>query len=138
MNVLQLFKVATRCDVVLCCRVAPLQKAGIVALIKNRTDDMTLAIGDGKFYACSVSLAISDSRASHIKLVKALNRAVQIAPSQKTKIFMYTHTAILMRNIIKKNQYILCVLTNPFPVNYQRFPYLLSYSVAREKNLYFR
>lgn len=26
---------------------APLQKAGIVALIKNRTDDMTLAIGDG-------------------------------------------------------------------------------------------
>lgn len=38
------------CDVVLCCRVAPLQKAGIVALIKNRTDDMTLAIGDGKFF----------------------------------------------------------------------------------------
>lgn len=38
---------ATACDVVLCCRVAPLQKAGIVALIKNRTDDMTLAIGDG-------------------------------------------------------------------------------------------
>lgn len=44
----QLFKVATTSDVVLCCRVAPLQKAGIVALIKNRTDDMTLAIGDGK------------------------------------------------------------------------------------------
>ncbi|PKA58527.1 Phospholipid-transporting ATPase 1 [Apostasia shenzhenica] len=43
----ELFKVATSCDVVLCCRVAPLQKAGIVALIKNRTDDMTLAIGDG-------------------------------------------------------------------------------------------
>ncbi|XP_042470971.1 phospholipid-transporting ATPase 1-like [Zingiber officinale] len=42
-----LFKVATVCDVVLCCRVAPLQKAGIVALIKNRSDDMTLAIGDG-------------------------------------------------------------------------------------------
>lgn len=43
----ELFKLATRCSVVLCCRVAPLQKAGIVALIKNRTDDMTLAIGDG-------------------------------------------------------------------------------------------
>ncbi|XP_065034892.1 phospholipid-transporting ATPase 1-like [Musa acuminata AAA Group] len=43
----ELFKVAIVCDVVLCCRVAPLQKAGIVALIKNRTDDMTLAIGDG-------------------------------------------------------------------------------------------
>ncbi|KAJ1283330.1 hypothetical protein BS78_03G120100 [Paspalum vaginatum] len=43
----ELFKLATDCSVVLCCRVAPLQKAGIVALIKNRTDDMTLAIGDG-------------------------------------------------------------------------------------------
>ncbi|KAG9129333.1 hypothetical protein Leryth_016622 [Lithospermum erythrorhizon] len=43
----QLFQLASRCDVVLCCRVAPLQKAGIVALIKNRANDMTLAIGDG-------------------------------------------------------------------------------------------
>ncbi|GFP80645.1 phospholipid-transporting ATPase 1 [Phtheirospermum japonicum] len=43
----QIFELTRRCDVVLCCRVAPLQKAGIVALIKNRTDDMTLAIGDG-------------------------------------------------------------------------------------------
>ncbi|CAL9103689.1 unnamed protein product [Musa acuminata var. zebrina] len=43
----KLFKIATVCDVVLCCRVAPLQKAGVVALIKKRTEDMTLAIGDG-------------------------------------------------------------------------------------------
>lgn len=28
---------------------APLQKAGIVDLVKSRTDDMTLAIGDGEF-----------------------------------------------------------------------------------------
>ncbi|KAK9074962.1 hypothetical protein SSX86_003281 [Deinandra increscens subsp. villosa] len=43
----QLFQLASNCAVVLCCRVAPLQKAGIVALIKKRTDAMTLAIGDG-------------------------------------------------------------------------------------------
>ncbi|KAL2337339.1 hypothetical protein Fmac_011785 [Flemingia macrophylla] len=43
----QLFQLASTCSVVLCCRVAPLQKAGIVALVKNRTSDMTLAIGDG-------------------------------------------------------------------------------------------
>ncbi|XP_057534004.1 phospholipid-transporting ATPase 1-like isoform X1 [Amaranthus tricolor] len=43
----QLFDLATSCQVVLCCRVAPLQKAGIVDLIKSRTDDLTLAIGDG-------------------------------------------------------------------------------------------
>ncbi|XP_043702101.1 phospholipid-transporting ATPase 1-like [Telopea speciosissima] len=43
----ELFDLAISCKVVLCCRVAPLQKAGIVDLIKSRTDDMTLAIGDG-------------------------------------------------------------------------------------------
>ncbi|TXG49222.1 hypothetical protein EZV62_025097 [Acer yangbiense] len=44
---LQLFQLSRNCSVVLCCRVAPLQKAGIVALLKNRTPEMTLAIGDG-------------------------------------------------------------------------------------------
>ncbi|XP_078436696.1 phospholipid-transporting ATPase 1-like [Wolffia australiana] len=43
----ELFDLATSCEVVICCRVAPLQKAGIVDLIKSRTNDMTLAIGDG-------------------------------------------------------------------------------------------
>jgi phospholipid-transporting ATPase len=43
----ELFQLASLCSVVLCCRVAPLQKAGIVSLVKNRTSDMTLAIGDG-------------------------------------------------------------------------------------------
>ncbi|KAK7322490.1 hypothetical protein VNO77_25871 [Canavalia gladiata] len=43
----QLFQLASKCSIVLCCRVAPLQKAGIVSLVKNRTSDMTLAIGDG-------------------------------------------------------------------------------------------
>ncbi|XWS08180.1 hypothetical protein CRYUN_Cryun41cG0057800 [Craigia yunnanensis] len=43
----RLFQLACNCSVVLCCRVAPLQKAGIVALVKKRTADMTLAIGDG-------------------------------------------------------------------------------------------
>ncbi|MED6211735.1 Alanine--tRNA ligase [Stylosanthes scabra] len=49
----ELFELASGCSVVLCCRVAPLQKAGIVALVKKRTADMTLAIGDGmKSFAC--------------------------------------------------------------------------------------
>jgi hypothetical protein len=30
-----------------CCRVAPLQKAGVVELIKRKAKEMTLAIGDG-------------------------------------------------------------------------------------------
>ena len=52
---LQLFQLARGCSVVLCCRVAPLQKAGIVALIKKRTEDMTLAIGDGEYYYSNLS-----------------------------------------------------------------------------------
>ena len=48
---LQLFDIATYCKVVICCRVAPLQKAGVVDLIKSRTDDMTLAIGDGGLFS---------------------------------------------------------------------------------------
>ncbi|KAL5210995.1 hypothetical protein ABZP36_006618 [Zizania latifolia] len=43
----ELFDLAISCKVVICCRVAPLQKAGVVDLIKSRTSDMTLAIGDG-------------------------------------------------------------------------------------------
>jgi phospholipid-transporting ATPase len=36
------------CDVCLCCRVTPKQKAQIVLLVKNNiTDTITLAIGDG-------------------------------------------------------------------------------------------
>ncbi|KAL5974812.1 hypothetical protein ACLOJK_031483 [Asimina triloba] len=46
-HIKMLFDLATACRVVLCCRVAPLQKAGIVDLIKSRTNDMTLAVGDG-------------------------------------------------------------------------------------------
>ena len=44
---MQLFEVAVVCEAVLCCRVAPLQKAGIVSLVKERTSDLTLSIGDG-------------------------------------------------------------------------------------------
>ena len=47
LKTMQLFQVACKSFAVLCCRVAPFQKAGIVALVKNRTSDMTLAIGDG-------------------------------------------------------------------------------------------
>ncbi|CAM6103969.1 unnamed protein product [Calypogeia fissa] len=43
----ELFELAIACKVVVCCRVAPLQKAGIVALVKRKAKEMTLAIGDG-------------------------------------------------------------------------------------------
>jgi len=45
----QLYELATACKVVICCRVAPLQKAGVVSLVKRRSGEMTLAVGDGMF-----------------------------------------------------------------------------------------
>lgn len=38
---------ASRCRAVICCRVSPLQKAAVVALVKRNMDTVTLAIGDG-------------------------------------------------------------------------------------------
>ncbi|BFI07575.1 hypothetical protein MPTK1_2g13400 [Marchantia polymorpha subsp. ruderalis] len=43
----ELYEVGRVCKVVVCCRVAPLQKAGVVSLVKRKTKDITLAIGDG-------------------------------------------------------------------------------------------
>ncbi|CAK9207001.1 unnamed protein product [Sphagnum troendelagicum] len=42
-----LYELAIACRVVICCRVAPLQKAGIVSLVKRKSKEMTLAVGDG-------------------------------------------------------------------------------------------
>lgn len=58
----QLFDLATSCRVVLCCRVAPLQKAGIVDLIKCRTDDLTLAIGDGELIGFDLAILVVRKR----------------------------------------------------------------------------
>ncbi|MCO5605923.1 hypothetical protein L7F22_060109 [Adiantum nelumboides] len=43
----QLFELATACQAVICCRVAPSQKSNIVSLVKEKAQEMTLAIGDG-------------------------------------------------------------------------------------------
>ncbi|KAH9254339.1 hypothetical protein BASA81_007621 [Batrachochytrium salamandrivorans] len=42
-----LVDLAIRCDVVICCRVSPLQKAKVVQLIKTTQNVMCLSIGDG-------------------------------------------------------------------------------------------
>ncbi|EGG00267.1 putative aminophspholipid translocase [Melampsora larici-populina 98AG31] len=42
-----LLELSTRCQAVVCCRTSPKQKAEIVSLVKDGTNSMTLAIGDG-------------------------------------------------------------------------------------------
>jgi len=43
----ELLSFAQRCHSVICCRVAPLQKAAVVKLVKDSLDCITLSIGDG-------------------------------------------------------------------------------------------
>ncbi len=43
----QLANIAKICEVVVCCRVTPKQKADVVALVKNKLGKITLSIGDG-------------------------------------------------------------------------------------------
>ena len=43
----------------ICCRVAPSQKANIVSLIKEKAQEMTLAIGDGKIFIMSYVIALN-------------------------------------------------------------------------------
>jgi phospholipid-translocating ATPase len=40
-------EIASQCRAVICCRVTPLQKAMVVALMKRSKNAVTLAIGDG-------------------------------------------------------------------------------------------
>lgn len=49
-------EIASQCKAVICCRVTPLQKALVVALMKRSKNAVTLAIGDG---ANDVSLMTS-------------------------------------------------------------------------------
>ena len=41
------YKLLCMCKSVICCRVSPIQKAEVVELVKENTNDLCLAIGDG-------------------------------------------------------------------------------------------
>lgn len=40
-------ELAKYCEAVVCCRLLPLQKAEVVALVREKLNKITLAIGDG-------------------------------------------------------------------------------------------
>ncbi|KAJ4753772.1 Phospholipid-transporting ATPase [Rhynchospora pubera] len=106
----QLFKVATRCDVVLCCRVAPLQKAGIVALIKNRTDDMTLAIGDG---------------ANDVSMIQMADVGIGISGQEGRQAVMASDFAMA------QFRFLVPLLLVHGHWNYQRMAYMILYNFYR-------
>ncbi|KAL5540860.1 hypothetical protein UlMin_043642 [Ulmus minor] len=106
----ELFDLATSCKVVLCCRVAPLQKAGIVDLIKTRTDDMTLAIGDG---------------ANDVSMIQMADVGVGICGQEGRQAVMASDFAMGQFQFLKR------LLLVHGHWNYQRVGYLVLYNFYR-------
>ncbi|CAM8916996.1 unnamed protein product [Rhodiola kirilowii] len=106
----QLFDLATACRVVLCCRVAPLQKAGIVDLVKSRTDDMTLAIGDG---------------ANDVSMIQMADVGVGICGQEGRQAVMASDFAMGQFRFLKR------LLLVHGHWNYQRVGYLVLYNFYR-------
>ncbi|KAF7825407.1 phospholipid-transporting ATPase 1-like [Senna tora] len=106
----ELFDLATFCRVVLCCRVAPLQKAGIVDLIKSRTDDMTLAIGDG---------------ANDVSMIQMADVGVGICGQEGRQAVMASDFAMGQFQFLKR------LLLVHGHWNYQRVGYLVLYNFYR-------
>ncbi|XP_010529938.1 PREDICTED: phospholipid-transporting ATPase 1-like [Tarenaya hassleriana] len=105
-----LFDLAIACRVVLCCRVAPLQKAGIVDLIKSRTDDMTLAIGDG---------------ANDVSMIQMADVGVGISGQEGRQAVMASDFAMGQFQFLKR------LLLVHGHWNYQRVAYLVLYNFYR-------
>ncbi|XP_010938029.2 phospholipid-transporting ATPase 1 isoform X1 [Elaeis guineensis] len=103
----ELFDLATSCSVVLCCRVAPLQKAGIVDLIKSRTNDMTLAIGDG---------------ANDVSMIQMADVGVGICGQEGRQAVMASDFAMGQFRFLKR------LLLVHGHWNYQRIGYLVLYN----------
>ncbi|KAG0447676.1 hypothetical protein HPP92_028203 [Vanilla planifolia] len=107
---IKLFQVATTCHVVLCCRVAPLQKAGIVALIKKRTDDMTLAIGDG---------------ANDVSMIQMADVGIGISGKEGRQAVMASDFAM------GQFRFLVTLLLVHGHWNYQRMAYMILYNFYR-------
>lgn len=106
----ELFDLATSCKVVICCRVAPLQKAGIVDLIKSRTSDMTLAIGDG---------------ANDVSMIQMADVGVGICGQEGRQAVMASDFAMGQFRFLKR------LLLVHGHWNYQRIAYMILYNFYR-------
>nr|GEX16453.1 phospholipid-transporting ATPase 1-like [Tanacetum cinerariifolium] len=106
----KLFELSSRCAVVLCCRVAPLQKAGIVMLIRKRTYDLTLAIGDG---------------ANDVSMIQKADVGVGISGQEGRQAVMSSDFAMA------QFRFLVPLLLVHGHWNYQRMAYMLLYNFYR-------
>lgn len=112
----ELFQLACECSVVLCCRVAPLQKAGIVSIVKNRTADMTLAIGDG---------------ANDVSMIQMADVGVGISGQEGRQAVMASDFAM------GQFRFLVPLLLVHGHWNYQRMGYMILYNFYRNAVMVF-
>ncbi|XP_024543304.1 phospholipid-transporting ATPase 1 isoform X2 [Selaginella moellendorffii] len=105
-----LFDLAVACRIVICCRVAPLQKAGIVSLMKRRTKDMTLAIGDG---------------ANDVSMIQTADVGIGLSGQEGRQAVMASDFALGQFRFLKR------LLLVHGHWNYQRLAYMVLYNFYR-------
>lgn len=106
----QLYELATACRAVVCCRVAPLQKAGIVSLVKKRSRELTLAVGDG---------------ANDVSMLQMADVGVGISGQEGRQAVMASDFAIA------QFRYLGHLLLVHGHWNYQRVAYMILYNFYR-------
>jgi phospholipid-transporting ATPase len=105
-----LYELATACKVVVCCRVAPLQKAGIVSLVKRKAKEMTLAVGDG---------------ANDVSMIQMADVGVGISGQEGRQAVMASDFAM------GRFQFLSRLLLVHGHWNYQRLGYMVLYNFYR-------
>ncbi|CAK9196595.1 unnamed protein product [Sphagnum troendelagicum] len=105
-----LYELATACKVVVCCRVAPLQKAGIVSLVKRKSKEMTLAVGDG---------------ANDVSMIQMADVGVGISGQEGRQAVMASDFAM------GRFQFLSRLLLVHGHWNYQRLGYMVLYNFYR-------
>ncbi|KAL4354993.1 hypothetical protein GQ457_06G016590 [Hibiscus cannabinus] len=107
-----LFQLACSCSMVLYCGVAPLQKAGMVASVKKRHVDKTLAIGDG-------------ATASDVSIISMADVGVGISGQEGRQVVMASDSAM------RQFRFLYPLLFVHGHWNYQRMGYMVLYSFYR-------
>lgn len=106
----ELYDLATACQVVICCRVAPSQKANIVSLIKEKAHEMTLAIGDG---------------ANDVPMIQKAHVGVGISGQEGRQAVMSSDFSMGQFRFLRK------LLLVHGHWNYQRLSYMVLYNFYR-------
>ncbi|MCO5605018.1 hypothetical protein L7F22_059194 [Adiantum nelumboides] len=90
----ELFDLETACQVVICYRVAPVKKTGIVSLVKQTSKEMTLAIRDGANDVSMIQMAdVSGQEGRQAVFLVAFTSAFDFAMGQFRFFFLVASTS---------------------------------------------